>query len=264
MRIIVLLENTAADPGLICRHGLSMLLESKGTRFLFDSGPDDSFLKNAEAMGVDLSDISFAVLSHGHYDHGGGLPFLVHLFPDLPVFLRGTAFGDQRNVSGKYIGLDESLASHSSLVFTDGTKEIAPRIRVFGDVSERMLIPPISNSLLSGGKPDPFTHEQNLLIEEDGRLFLIGGCAHCGIVNIVEKAKAVAGRYPDFVLSGMHLSVHGRTSDDVYLGILAKKLQSLPSRFYTFHCTGLEPFEKLKAILGDQIHYLPGGTTITL
>ena len=264
MRITVLVENTAKDEPFICRHGLSLLIESGELTFLFDAGPDNALLENAASLGIDLSRVSFAVLSHGHYDHGGGLPHLVRMNPRLPVYLRRSAFDDQRNADGKDIGLDQALKMNAHLVFTEGVCEIAPNVRAFGDVTERDCMSPINGLLFSRGEPDQFTHEQHLLVEEAGRLFLTGGCAHSGIVNILEKARAIAGRYPDAVLSGMHLSVHGKTSGDDYLNGLARRLQRYPSVFYTYHCTGLEPYEKLKAVLGDKITYLSGGSVVTI
>ena len=264
MRVTVLLENTGRDDHLICRHGLSLLIESGDRICLFDAGPDDAFLQNADHLGVDLSKAQFAVLSHGHYDHGGGLPALARAYPDLPIYLRRAAFGDCRNGTGKYIGLEESQLRDAHLIFTDGVQEISPGMTVFGDIRERAYISPINRSLFYGKQPDLFSHEQNLLIEEEGRLFLIGGCAHCGIVNILEKARDIAGRYPDVVLSGMHLSLHGRISGDDFLEELGQKLLSYPSIFYTYHCTGLEPYEKLKNLLGERIVYLPGGSVAVL
>ncbi len=80
MKIVTLIEdnNTDVDEGLtvrplITRHGLSLYIESKGLKILFDTGPDESIIDNAEELSIDLSEIDFAVVSHGHYDHGGGV-----------------------------------------------------------------------------------------------------------------------------------------------------------------------------------------------
>ena len=73
MKIKVLSENTAISEEFACEHGLSVYLESGGLKILFDTGASDLFLKNAKTLGVDIADVDLLFLSHGHYDHGGGL-----------------------------------------------------------------------------------------------------------------------------------------------------------------------------------------------
>ena len=110
---------------------------------------------------------------------------------------------------------------------------------------------------------DAFSHEQNLLLEEDGKLVLIAGCAHCGMVNILERAAELAGRMPDVVVGGMHLAV-GRAAPDDFILALAQQLRTYPCRFYTCHCTGAHPFALLRQVLGEQITALSGGNTLLI
>ena len=77
VKIIVLLENTKDSPDLKCRHGLSLYAETEAHKILFDMGPDELFLKNAGALGVDIADVDIAVISHGHIDHCGGLKYFL-------------------------------------------------------------------------------------------------------------------------------------------------------------------------------------------
>lgn len=119
MRVTVLMENSTPSSRLAARHGLSLWLElDDGRRVLFDMGPNDGFLANARSLGVDVTEADLAVVSHGHYDHGGGLgAFLAACGDagrDVPVYVRGHAF--EEHVSGTperhhAIGLDPALAT---------------------------------------------------------------------------------------------------------------------------------------------------------
>ena len=93
MKLITLLENTAAEPGLKEAHGLSLYLETPRHKLLFDMGPNGDFLENAGTLGVDLGAVDLAILSHGHYDHGGGLKKFLEVNDHAPVYLSNLAFG---------------------------------------------------------------------------------------------------------------------------------------------------------------------------
>ena len=101
MIIRILTENTTACPELTAEHGLSLYIEANGLRILFDAGQSDAFAENAQRLGVDLSGVDLAVLSHGHYDHGGGLMRFLELNDHAPVYVSSHAFGGHYNASGK-------------------------------------------------------------------------------------------------------------------------------------------------------------------
>ena len=102
MKVTVLVENTTAD-GLQAEHGLSLFVEAQGTRFLFDMGQTDLFARNADALGIDLNTAAFAVLSHGHYDHGGGIRTFFARNDHARVYMSRHAFEPHYNDSEKYI-----------------------------------------------------------------------------------------------------------------------------------------------------------------
>ena len=114
---------------------------------------------------------------------------------------------------------------------------------------------------------DDFIHEQNLLLREESKLILITGCAHRGILNILERAAELAGRYPDFVLGGFHLSnpTAGTCEPESFLNALAGKLLERVSGIcYTGHCTGTEAFGKLQAKMGKRLRPLSTGLRIQI
>ena len=119
MKIISLIENTSLNDKMETEHGLSLYIEFKNHKILFDMGQSDMFSRNAKKLGVDLSDVDIAILSHGHYDHGGGLKRFLTINQRAPVYVNHYAFGEHYNGIEKYIGLDKSLQKEERLIFTD-------------------------------------------------------------------------------------------------------------------------------------------------
>lgn len=257
---------------LPAEHGLSLLVETNnGLRLLFDTGQGPLFADNARCLGLSLDDVALAVLSHGHYDHGGGLSTFLRLNATAPVYIHSDAFVSRSSLRDdgiKSIGLDRSLLEDSvlshRLVSCRGVCRPVPGLTLFSDVNASILPPPANRRLFlsDGCTPDPVTDEQNLIIEEDGRTVLIAGCAHRGIINIMRRAEEITGRRLTHVLAGLHLM---RDCDDGYISSLSTALAAFPScRFVTFHCTGADAYERLHALLGDRICYLSCGEKLSI
>lgn len=263
MKLTVLLENTACSDEFAHAHGLSILLQTGSERILLDMGPGAQFAENAQKLDIDLSQIDYAVLSHGHYDHGGGMDVFFRRNKTAPVYVAPGAFLHHTSTAGEEIGLAASLRRHPQIVTTAEHYRIASNAQLFSAVHGTRFNSSINASLLEDGIPDNFTHEQNLLIEENGKLFLFGGCAHCGVVNILERAIALFGRAPDYMISGFHLAVKSAVSDD-FVRALGTCLLEYPTQFYTCHCTGEHPFAVLKEVMGDRVQALSTGQQLTL
>lgn len=258
MKITCLLENTASRPDVTPEHGLSLWIETKRHRILFDTGQTDLFAKNADTLQIDLSKADLAVLSHGHYDHGGGLLTFLSKNKTAPIYLSQHAFGYYFNGTEKYIGLDKSLMGDPRLIYTKEKAEIADGLTLFSCNHH-----PRPHSLGSFGLTeqkngsfwdDPFLHEQYLLIEEDGKRVLISGCSHKGILDIAEWFS------PDVLIGGFHLS---KCALDSQLEQIALQLDAYPTCYYTCHCTGEEQFRFLAHRM-KQLNYLSCGQTIIL
>ena len=112
MKIHCLIENTSSSPELEAEHGLSLLIETGSHHILFDAGASPAFAENAARMGLDLGRVDAAVLSHGHYDHGGGLLRFLELNPHSPVWASPHAAEPHFNAAGKDIGLSAQLTGH--------------------------------------------------------------------------------------------------------------------------------------------------------
>ena len=124
MRVTMLLDNIAADPRLAAEHGLSLYIETEKHRILFDAGQSDAFARNAEALGIDLSAVDIAFVSHGHYDHTGGIARFLELNDHAPVYVHKEAFGQHVHKDGRTIGMPAGLAGNPRLVLTDGNLSI--------------------------------------------------------------------------------------------------------------------------------------------
>lgn len=273
VKILVLLENTTKSSDLKCKHGLSLYIETETHKILFDMGPNDLFLKNAETLGVDLTDIDTAVISHGHVDHGGGLRYFLARNQKAKIYLRPQAVEKHYvKVFGLpfYAGLDRSLVSGDRFVFTEECHKMDDEIMLFSHVSGLFPLPDSDSNLFvkANGKiaPDDFVHEQNLIVSSGNKRVLLCGCAHAGIVNIVRKAKALIGEAPAAVVGGFHLyePAARRYESDAYIDSVAAALAECPSAYYTCHCTGEKACEKMKGRLGARLKYLRTGAELRI
>lgn len=258
MRITALVENTTSSKALPAEHGLSLYIETGGKRILFDMGQTELFYENAKRLGIDLSLVDIAILSHGHYDHGGGLRKFLQINSHAPVYLRREAFLPHYNGSEKYIGLDSSLIDERRLIFCADGQKIDGGATLYGSLPSREhylgafgLKEKIGECFVD----DDFRHEQYLLLTEGARRVLISGCSHRGVVDI-----ALCFR-PDVLVGGFHLSK--LSIGDERLQSAADILSSLDTEFFTCHCTGEAQYEFMKETM-KRLHYLSTGESIEI
>lgn len=258
MKITVLTENTCKSGKYNFEHGLSLYIETKKYNILFDMGQTGLFAENAEKSGVNLADVHFAVLSHGHYDHGGGLARFLHINKTASVYISRHAFGEHFNGTEKYIGLDKSLESNDRLIFTDDECAISDGFTLYSRNKNEKMYELGSFGLTEktngGFVPDRFLHEQYLLIEENGKKVLISGCSHKGILNIAKWFDA------DVMVGGFHFS---KLPLDDTLKEYAEILDGTGIHFYTCHCTGAEQFEFMKNYM-SKLDYISAGDIFTI
>lgn len=272
MKITSIIENTSTV-GLPVEHGLSLYVQlDDGHNLLFDMGQRRLFAENAYRLGLSISDVDTAVISHGHYDHGGGLRTFLELNSKAKVYIHQEAFLPHYSLRDNglaYIGMDSDIQGYNRIMECGTLERISDNMILFADVHGNCCCPYGNRLLFGPGKTqnDSFTHEQNLIIEENGNTVLFAGCAHNGIVNIIRKAEEITGKVPTHVLAGMHLVKSGLNEEEEnrFIAELAHELQFHKGcKFHTMHCTGLEQYHKLKAIMDERIEYLSCGETILL
>ena len=270
MQITVLIENGPCQ-GLACEHGLSLYVQYRGKRYLLDAGQSGLFARNAQALGLDLAAVDAAVLSHGHYDHAGGLEAFFACNAQARVYLRREAtLPFYSGGETRYIGMPQDVLARfgQRFVFVQGMLELAPGL---------FLLPHTTPGLEAVGEraalyckrdgqllPDDFRHEQNLAITEAGKRVIISGCSHNGIVNILDAYQELFHQMPDVVIGGFHTAGKGvfEPSMTAQLYELARELKETGAVFYTCHCTGQEPYEILRTQMGANMNYLATGDEI--
>lgn len=274
MKIVTLLENEAAG-GLCAARGLSQYIETPRHKILFDMGPDASFAENARRLGVDLSQVDVAVLSHGHSDHGGGLRAFCEVNSRAEIYLRPDAFGEFYTVKpGQapcYIGLEPSLWElESRLVPSAPGLRLDEELEFLGPVpavfSWTPRTPKLQEKTPGGFAADTFSHEQHLLVRAWGKTALFAGCAHGGIVNILRAAQAQLGCRPDAVFGGFHLFELDPADPESEQALRATgaALAEGETVYYTGHCTGDYAFGVLREMLGERLRPMHGGTVAEL
>lgn len=273
MKITCLVENTCGREGLGCEHGLSFFVETDRRRLLFDMGAGPLFHENAEKLGIDLTETDLAFLSHGHADHGGGLREFLSVNSRAPVYIKKEAFGiycSEKADGCREIGLDRGLLRHPQVRLVEEEK-YAPEdgILLFSGVTGRRMFPESNRNLKEmtehGLEPDWFLHEQNLLLTEKGKTVLFAGCAHNGILNILDRCREAAGKIPDVVIGGFHLnSPTVGAVEDGYIRKLADELSAYDCTFYTCHCTGEKALSGLREILGEKMKGIRTGDTLVI
>ena len=273
MRILNLIENTQGTVGCLCEHGLSFYIETEKHRLLVDTGATDTFLRNAQQLGVDLEQVDTVIISHGHYDHGGGLMAFAERNPHARIWMQrlaGEAYYHKNDTMEKYIGLDPRIWELPQIEWVDGDRRIDSELYLFSRVTGRRQSPQGNLELMlkkgDAFEQDTFCHEQYLVLEEKGKRILISGCAHNGILNILDRYRELYGSDPDAVISGFHMSrkPHYSQADLELVRQTGEELRRLPVRFCTGHCTGEIPYGILKEAMGGQLSYVHSGEEIRL
>ena len=268
MRVTTLVDNVVYGQGLFAEHGLSFFIETGNRNILFDTGQSgDVLVKNAAKLGVDLSSVNYLFLSHGHYDHTGGLAAFLEINHDaMVIYGRGAMDNKYSKSTGKIreIGCpwkDKLSDYHNKFIEITDNRDIVPGIKIIKDFhSKNDFEKPSPSLLLKHGNTyitDDFHDEIALLIKEGTAYYLVTGCSHNGIVNIIKSASnevKISG-----VFGGSHLSTASESR--IQKTAFALK-QSGIAYIGVNHCTGVEAYAAMKAIIGSGIRYLSVGSVV--
>ena len=275
MKIINLIENTEGIKGCVFAHGLSFYVETAKHKLLLDLGPSGDTIKNASALGVDLTAVDTVILSHGHYDHSGGIIPFTKVNNSAVIYMQESAIkdyyaddGNEASERFRYIGIDKEIVTLPQVEFLNGGVIIDDELEIF-TIQKRSHELPFTNKRLlvyyeDKYLQDDFDHEHFLVIHQDGKSILMSGCAHNGILSILDAYKDKYGKAPDMVISGFHLAKKTDYSDAEIEEIktIAKELNKFPTKFVTCHCTGLKAFDVMKTIMGEKLEYIHSGEEV--
>jgi len=273
LRITTLVENTKISDEYENKHGLSFHIETEKHNILFDLGPKNTFLTNAKKLNINLEEVDIVVISHGHNDHGGGLEEFLKINNKAKVYIHKDAFNEYYSMAGifkKYIGLDKELKKNPRIILTEGDMKIDDELYLFSVVENRHKVSKFNKVLYKRVDgmylEDDFVHEQSLIITENNKNVLMGGCAHNDIRNIIDKAEVIIGKDLDYVISGFHIfnPSTGISESDLFINTLGDNLNKRNTKFYTCHCTGMRAFKMLEEKLQDKIEYISTGQVLNI
>ncbi len=276
LKITTLIEdNPSSDLNLHNEHGLSLYMEVDGVNILFDTGKGGEFINNAEKLDVDLSNLKYVILSHGHYDHSGGFRKLVDkvktpykLFVGKDFFNNkykcieegtykyiGNSFNEefvnQNNIPIKYINEDIFYITENIMIFTNFKIN-----NKFETISEKFKIKQDQNYVL-----DNFSDEIVLAVRTSKGLMVILGCSHIGVINILETIIKRTGMPIYGVIGGTHLIEADELRVSKTIGFLkGNHIQILGMS----HCTGEKAVEKIKHEFKEKFIYNNTGNIIKI
>jgi 7,8-dihydropterin-6-yl-methyl-4-(beta-D-ribofuranosyl)aminobenzene 5'-phosphate synthase len=274
LKVSILTDDQAGRRGMLAEHGLSLWIEKDDKRILFDTGQTQVFRHNAKVMGVDLTKTDFVILSHGHYDHCGGLgyfpakaePAKIYVHPDLfQKRLVVDADGESRQIGvpwdinnfdllrGKFVYNRQPLLIESGIMISG---EI-PKTNTFEEAQDCFFVEKDGKIM-----PDTFLDEQMLVIEENNGIAVFLGCSHPGVINCLNYAQQL---YPNkdilLLVAGMHMA-------HVSSQRLQKTIQCISDlgvrKVVPLHCTGFTAMCEMKRLLGDRCMVSCTGDTIEL
>lgn len=273
VNITVLSDNRKVDETFGSEHGLCIFLDTGAHKILLDTGASDLFIHNAERLNIDLTEIDYVYISHGHSDHIGGL------LPFLEINTKATILLSEKALNQHFYSKRNELRNISSDATIEKVKDrcmfIEKETHLDGGISiftchSTSFSKPVANGTLykdtgDGLELDDFNHELVFCLGTDN-LFVFTGCAHKGLLNILDTAKNITGKKPQVVLGGFHLvdsrlgQVFESKSEIEEMGAFLRSHYP-ETRFMTGHCTGTLAYELLSKQLNQHIELFYTGFT---
>ncbi len=284
VEVVVLVENTVYKPKLRAEHGLSLYIDAGGYRILFDTGASALFMGNAKQLGIRLHDLDALILSHNHYDHTGGVEFLIDLYSEVPpIYGHPKAFqqsyreakpedgGPKASSPSRAIGFPyprgiKNLRKRGlSLTVNREAVEVAEGIWLSGEVPRHCSFESVGDRFFTDPEltlPDSVPDDQALIMKTEKGLLVFEGCCHSGIVNTLEAVSLLFPEEPvRAVVGGLHLRDAGPQRIRDSIDYLKKKK---PEKVIAGHCTGEQAMCSFRKAFGKRFQALSVGRRFTL
>jgi 7,8-dihydropterin-6-yl-methyl-4-(beta-D-ribofuranosyl)aminobenzene 5'-phosphate synthase len=268
---ITILVDNQAGPGLTTEHGFSLWIEADGRYILFDTGQGPALPVNARTLGVDLRQTDMVVLSHGHYDHTGGIPHVLHVAPNANVYCHPGVVQPRyslRNGSPKPAHMpSESMAAldrlpEKHLHWTSEAVRLSENIGLTGPIPRQTTFEDTGGAFFldpEARHADPIEDDLALWIKTDQGLVVCVGCCHAGIINTLTHVKRLSGVATiRAVIGGLHLL----NADSRRLNHTLAAMKTIPiETVIPCHCTGDRATDELEAVMGVKTRRSSSGTT---
>lgn len=263
MKITFLSDNKTEKACCNAEWGLSILIESLGRKALFDVGASPMFAENAKALGIDLKDVSAVAVSHGHYDHTGGMEAFCDVNKEAPIYIHKDAIGESHAMrKNGYIDDTDCGVLWSEgfrkrikprLILTEGVTKMNDNMTLVGNIpllGEYPMTEKFFRREKDGWRLDPMDHEQFLVVEEERDIYVISGCSHKGVMSIIARVKGLFSdkRVLGFI-AGMHLyPLPLDEQEKIVDSVCALGIE----RVFPVHCTGMEAIMMFRERLGEK------------
>lgn len=260
MKITVLVDNnTFIDYYYFGEPGLSFYIEDEGKKILFDTGYSDIYLKNAKSLNIDLNNLDYLVLSHGHDDHTGGLQYINQIDTKNTTLIAHPGVFNKREHRGLQIGCPVNLDDLVVKEYIDGTKsyKITNNLYYLGQINRTNNFENKNVGNLSTGEKDYVLDDSALVYKDEKGLFIITACSHSGICNIIEQAKQITGiNKINGIIGGFHLLKDDSQLEETIKYFENEKIDDL----YPCHCISL--YAKMKMMSVSKVHEVGVGLTL--